>query len=256
MNLTIYYTEICKEPMLSKEEELKLFQTYRAEGTSDKEKEKIRDTIIRSNLRFVFKTAKDYSRSDPSMIEDLISAGNEGLLVGFEKYNPSPQVRFLSYAGWWVVQRILKEMSHMRIVSLPIWKQQLSSRIERARANNENITIEELHKEFPDIKLKDLKELFYTRYLTYYIDDCNESEFEIDPIGTEVQTKIDNTKIWKAVSSLPSPHREIVAQVYGLLDGEESSVANLCRQMKIPKSMISKIRDEGLQMLKDLLIEP
>lgn len=250
MDLSKYYAEIVKENMISKEEESALFAKYYDTTTSEKEKEKIRHTILKANLRFVFKTAKMYSRNDPSCFEDYISAGNEGLLVAFHKYNPSSGNRFLSYAGFWVMQRILHEMSHMRIVSIPNWKQQLSARIEKVRENNEKITLEELKKEFPDIKEKYIEELFSTRYLTFYIEDMDENEFEIDPIGEQLQVKMDDERVWKAVASLPSPHREIISKLFGL-DGDDVTVAGICKQMKLPKTVIRQIRQEGLDMLRD-----
>ena len=255
MSLTKYYTQIYKEPLISKEEELELFIKYKDSSTSAKEKEAIRERIIKANLRFAFKQAKAFSKNDPGTFEDLISAGNEGLIVGFEKYNPSHEVRYLSYAGWWVNQRILKEMSRMRIVALPIWKQQLGARIQKLLDNNEKISIDEIIAEFEDtgISEKDIREMYRTRYLTYYIDDMNENEFEIDPIGEDVQKRIDDTRMWKMVSSLPSPHREVIARCYGLEEGRESSPAKIAKALKISKDSIQKIKVEGLQMLRDLL---
>jgi DNA-directed RNA polymerase sigma subunit (sigma70/sigma32) len=119
MDLSRYYSDICKHPLLSREEEFDLFMDLNDPALSEKERQKIKDKILKANLRFVFKTAKKYSRNDPDIFEELICAGNEGLLVGMEKFKPSKNVRFLSYSGWWVLQRILKEMSKMRIVSLP-----------------------------------------------------------------------------------------------------------------------------------------
>lgn len=119
MDLSTYYTQICRHPLLTREEEFDLFIELHDPGISEKEKNKIKAKIINANLRFVFKTAKKYSKNDPDIFEELICAGNEGLLVGLEKFKPSKNVRFLSYSGWWVLQRILKEMSRMRIVSLP-----------------------------------------------------------------------------------------------------------------------------------------
>lgn len=253
MDLTKYYAEICKEKILKKEEEFTLFEKFKDPTTTEKEKNKIRDRIIRANMRFAFNQAKKYSRNDPSMFGDLISAANEGLLVGFEKFNPSREVRFLSYVGWWVNQRILKTMSKMRIVDLPIWKQQLASRIQRLIDNNEKITLEDLYLEFPEVNKKDIKELYQTRYLTYYIDDMNEDEFEIDPIGEELQKQLDDTKVWKAVASLPSPHREVIARCFGLEDDYEHSPAKMSKALKIPKEEIQKIKIEGLSMLKSIL---
>lgn len=252
MDLSKYYAEICKTPLLSREEEYALFEKHRDKSTSEKEKNAIRDKVIKANMRFPFKQAKNFSRSDPGMFPDLISAGNEGLIVGFEKYILSKDVRFLTYAGWWVNQRILKEMSRMRIVSLPIWKQQLASRIAKAMEANEKITLEELKIMFvaPGVSEKDVAELFQTRYLTYYIDDMHESEFEIDPIGEEVQKRIDDNKMWKQVASLPSPHREVIARCFGLEDGKESSPAKISKALKVPKEDIQRIKAEGLAMLK------
>lgn len=250
MDLAKYYVEICKEPILSKEEEVTLFEEYKAKKTSEKRKEQIRDQVIKANLRFAFKQAKKFSKNDTNIFPDLIGAANEGLLVGFEKYDPSLGYRFLSYAGWWIQQRILKEMSKMRLVSLPIWKQQLAAKILRIKESNPEIDLDELIAMLPDVSEKDITELSQTRYLTYYIDDMDENEFEIDVIVEEVQKKIDDQRVWKAVASLPSPHREIVARSSGLEDGREHTPAEIAKSLKIPKEEVKRIRTEGLAMLK------
>jgi RNA polymerase sigma factor (sigma-70 family) len=253
MDLAKYYTEICKEDILTKEEEVKLFKEYKASKTTEARKSLIRDQVIQSNLRFAFKQAKKFSRNDPSIFKDLIGAANEGLLVGFEKYDPDLGYRFLSYAGWWIQQRILKEMSKMRLVSLPIWKQQLAAKILKLTESNPNLTIEELKVLLPDVPEKDLIELSQTRYLTYYIDDMDENEFEVDVIGEEVQKQMDNEKVWKAVASLPSPHREVVARSSGLEDGIEYTPAQMAKSLKLPKEEIKRVKAEGLVMLKEIL---
>ncbi len=255
MDLSAYYQDIYKVPLLNREEEYDLFLELNDDGISEKEKNKIKDRIIKANLRFVFKQAKNFSRNDPEIIGELISAGNEGLLVGLEKYKPSKEVRFLSYAGWWVNQRILKEMSKMRIVALPIWKQQLSARIQKATENREvELTFEELKKEFPEVPEKDLRELFQTRYLTYYLDDMTDDPaFEIDPIGTEVEVRLDRERIHAMISDLPSPHKEIVELSFGIMDGEEMTHANIAKQLNISKDQLREYKKEGLEMLKEKL---
>lgn len=255
MDLSKYYSEICRHPLLTREEEFDLFIELNDPAISEKGKSKIKDTIIKSNLRFVFKTAKKYSKNDPDIFEELIAAGNEGLLVGLEKFKPSKNVRFLSYAGWWVLQRILKEMSKMRIVSLPIWKQQLSARIQKATENREvDLTFDELKKEFPDISDKDLRELFNTKYLTYYLDDITDDpSFEIDPIGTEVEVRMDRERIHKIIAKLPSPHREIIELTYGTNDGDEMTNANVAKQLNLSKEQLRECKKEALDLLKHQL---
>lgn len=256
MDLTKYYTEICKEPILKKEEEFFLLTEYVDPTTSEKRKEEIGNRVIKANLRFAFKQAKNYSKNEPGMFGELISAANEGLMIGLTKYNPDRNVRFLSYAGWWVVQRILEEMSNMRIVSLPKIKQQLSSKIVKALDNDESLTLSGVKALFlkEGVSEKEIEEMYRTRYLTYYIDDLEEENFLIDPIADEVQKRMEETKLWKAINSLPSPHRELIARTYGIEDGEEYSPAKLSRTLKINKNDIQRIKQEGLTMLKEKLL--
>lgn len=254
MNLSQYYADICKQPILTEEEERDLFLELEDEGISDHRRATLRDKVLRSNLRFVFRQAKYASKNDPSMFEELICAGNEGLLVGLEKYNPKCGVRFLTYAGWWIKQRILKQMSSMRIVSLPIYKQQLATRIQKFLDKNETATFEELKKEFPDIKEKDLRELHKTRYLTYYIEDLgSNSAFEINPIEKEVEQKLDRSKIMESIQALPSPHKEAICNLFGMIDGEERKQADVAKELGITKEKLREVRQEALEMLKDSL---
>lgn len=254
MDLTKYYTEILKNKILSKEEEVELFKEFHLETTSDKRKEQIRNRIINANLRFAFNQAKRFSKNDPSMFGELIAAANEGLIVGFDKFDHLGGVRFLSYAGWWVNQRILNEMSKMRIVSLPIWKQQLATKIQKILDANEKMTLKQLIAKLEELEVKfkdkDVEELYQTRYLTFYIDDIDENEFEIDPIGEELNQKLDDEKIWKLVNNLPSPHREVIARCFGLDDAAEHSVAQIAKSLKVKKEEVKRIRLEGLAMLK------
>lgn len=253
MDLAKYYEQINKEPLLSKEEERDLFLELADIGLPIKRREAIRDRIIRANLRFVFKEAKKFSKNDPIIFEELIAAGNEGLLVGMEKFKPESGNRFLTYAGFWVAQRILKHMSGLRIVSLPIWRQQLSARIQKLIDTNENLTFEELKTQFPDVSEKDLLELFQTRFLTYYIEDLGEdSSFEINPIEDHINAKLDNAKLHNAVASLPQPHRSVIILMFGMDDGNERKHWEIEEELKLSKDAVKNIKKEALIMLKDI----
>lgn len=253
MDLSYYYDSIMREPLLEKEEEQDLFLELSDAGLSESRKQEIKDRIIRANLRFVFKEAKRYSKSDPSMFNELISAGNEGLLVGLEKYNPDSGYRFLTYAGWWVKQRILNQMSSQRLVALPIWRQQLSSRIQKVIDANEDISFEELKKLFPEVPEKDLKELFQTRFLTFYIEDIGDDPaFEINPIETQVNTKLDQEKIHLAISSLPSPMREIIEMSFGTVDGEERKPTDIIKELGLSREQFKNLRKDALLKLKTI----
>lgn len=254
MNIPQYYAEICKIPLLSKAEEEALFKEYYTKSTTENKKKQIRDLVIRSNLRFAFKQAKFHSSEAPGMFEELISAGNEGLTVAFDKYSPKKNVRFLTYAGAWVVQRIKHHMSMMRIVSLPTYKQQICARIDKLKGANPDATRSEIIQALVEdgVSDKHANELYDYRFLTYHISDLTEDNFLSDPISEEVDVKLDNDKVRKSVSNLPSPHREIMARLYGFIDGEEQSIITISKNLRIPKDDVIKYRDESLEILRDI----
>lgn len=252
MDLSQYYKKICEEPLLSKEEEMDLFLELQDKGLSESRRKEIRDRIIRSHMRFVFKQAKYFSKNDLTLFEELIAAGNEGLLVGMNKFDPNAGRRFLTYAGFWVNQRILKQMSSLRIVSLPIWKQQLAAKIQRFCDSREDTTLDELKEEFPDVPEKDLRDLFQTRYLTYYIEDMVEdSSFEVNPIETEVEQNIDKQRLHRIIDSLPDKHREVILMLYGIHDGLDRNNADIAKELNISKEQLKQLKAEALEMLRE-----
>ncbi len=98
--LNIYLDELRQYQPLQAEEEVEL--AYRAKS-GDKDAE---GKLIRSNLRFVVSIAKRYQKKDIP-IEDIIMAGNMGLLEAVRRYDPSTGFRFISYAVWWIRQSII-----------------------------------------------------------------------------------------------------------------------------------------------------
>lgn len=255
-DISKYYEQITKEPLLSKEEEQDLFLLLQDEGLLQAERDRIRDRIIKANLRFPFKLAKSYSKGDPSHFEELIAAGNEGLVVAMEKFDPSRGFRFLSYAGWWCSQRILKQMASFRIVSLPIYRQQLAAKIQKVMQSNEHMTFDELKEAFPDVPEKDLKELSETRFLTFHLEDMGDDPaLEIDPIVTDVEARIDRERIHATIETLPSPHKEIVFMLYGMKDGRERTHADISKELGISKDQLRDYKKEAFEMLREKLAD-
>ena len=94
-NVKIYYKDLKKcEPIpLSYERELILKSK---EGDVE-----ARNKIIESNLRFVFNIARKYAGKGIP-ISDLISEGNLGLVKAIEKFDTTKDVKFITYAVYWV----------------------------------------------------------------------------------------------------------------------------------------------------------
>ena len=69
--------------------------------------EKARERLICANLRYAVKAAKKYLGSK-APLEDLIQAGNEGLVKAAMTFDASRGYRFISYATWFVENEVRK----------------------------------------------------------------------------------------------------------------------------------------------------
>ena len=66
-----------------------------------------RERLINANLRYVVSVAKRYQGSEASF-EDLIQAGNEGLVKAVDRFDPTLNLRLISYATWYIQNEVRK----------------------------------------------------------------------------------------------------------------------------------------------------
>lgn len=95
--------------------------------------------LVEANLRFVVSYAKRYRGLGLSFL-DLIHEGNLGLIEAAKRFDPARNVKFISYAVWWVRQSIFHSLSeHTRIFRLP---QKLSGQVSRLTGARSRLTSE------------------------------------------------------------------------------------------------------------------
>jgi RNA polymerase primary sigma factor len=256
MDLSKYYSEICEHPILSKEEEAALLDIFFDEDAPSIDRARAKSQLIASNLRFVFKQAKKLSNGDIEQFIELISAGNEGLLVGLDKFDNSTGMRFLTYAGWWVYQRQMKAMSEFRLVALPTQKQQLSVKIRKFKEElGREPTMAQLQAEFPDASKKDLNELSQTAFLTFYLDCVNEDDIPvIDGMG-QADYEILLDRMYDVVDTF-GDEAEIIKDLYGLTDdGKKKSYAQIIDEKpELTRQYLKDLKDRAFEVLQDELV--
>ena len=99
-----YLREISKFPLLTPDQEKALGTRVQA-GDG----EALR-ALVESNLRFVVSFAKKF-RGWGLSFQDLINEGNIGLIEAAKRFDPDKNVRFITYAVWWVRQAIIHAIS-------------------------------------------------------------------------------------------------------------------------------------------------
>ena len=125
-NIKAYFAQIKDIPLLTFEEELNLSRRIQAGN------EAARRRLIETNLRLVVKIARSHLTADVSLM-DLIQEGNMGLLRAVDKYDHNKQVRFSTYAAWWIRQAILRYLTDKRrTIRLPHRKEEILRKIQKA----------------------------------------------------------------------------------------------------------------------------
>ena len=113
-SLDKYLQEIGREELITAEEEVQLAKKIRDGDQRALEK------LTRANLRFVVSVAKQYQNQGLDL-QDLIAEGNYGLMKAIKNFDWGKDLRFISYAVWWVKQSIIQSLNdNARTIRLPV----------------------------------------------------------------------------------------------------------------------------------------
>jgi RNA polymerase primary sigma factor len=113
-SLTQYMAEIGKIKVLTREEEIKLAEYIKAGDP------KAIQEMVRRNLKYVVTVANKY-RGLGISLQDLIEEGNIGLIQAAKRFDVSRNVKFITYAVWWIKQAIMHSLAEQSgTVKLPV----------------------------------------------------------------------------------------------------------------------------------------
>ena len=126
-----YIAEAMRAPMLEREHEAELGRRWR-----DNQDEKAINELVTSHIRLVVKIASGF-RGYGLAVSDLIQEGNIGLLEAAKRFDPERDIRFSTYASWWILasvqEFIIRNASIIRLGSTPAQKK-LFFNLRRLRA--------------------------------------------------------------------------------------------------------------------------
>lgn len=216
-----YFDELKRYKPLTRSKERRLLKKCKKGNI------KAKNEILEANLRFVFDIAKHYTgRGVP--ISELISDGNMGLLKAIDKFDESKDVKFISYAVWWVRQAMLESIKKKNAVTFVD--------IEPNSDNDTSI----------DKKLIDEGDDDGDNSSTMY---SNEYEERMKEVAENQKNMISSL-----IGTLSERERDIVESFYGINDKKELTLTDIGKKYGISTERTRQIKLNAIRKLRSKIL--
>tara|TARA_Y100000996_G_scaffold115407_1_gene85596 strand:+ start:744 stop:1607 length:864 start_codon:yes stop_codon:yes gene_type:complete len=264
-SLDLYLNQLRKTPLLSKDEELRLFNKLHSSDDLDAARK-----LVLGHLRFVVHVAKTY-RGYGLPLLDLIQEGNVGLMKAVKRFDPSKNVRLLSFAIYWIRAEIHEfVLKNWRIVKVATTKAQrkLFFKLRSKKTSTSWLTESEKR----DIALElDVNTSTVTQmesrlsgsdisYDPLEMDDDENSPStyiadESDPLKKLQYDKdgsLEVSKLHNALEKLDARSKDIISQRY--LIENKTTLEDLSKKYNISKERVRQIETKSLDILKSNIL--
>ncbi len=260
-SLGTYLREISKIPLLTREEEIRLGKL------ALKGDQKAIQKLVEANLRFVVKVANRFSGAGPSLL-DMINEGNIGLLQAARRFDPSRNVKFISYAVWWIRQAIMQMLAEQSgPTRLPLKQAGLLYKIrtkseELTKLHDREPTPHEIAKEL-GVSLREVEEVqrvarrpvsldspvtedSETPYLDLMVDDAAPA-LDRDLVASSLISEVSGL-----LGNLAPREREVLELRFGIRDDEPMTLEDVGKQLGLSRERIRQIEKKAKKKLQRL----
>jgi RNA polymerase primary sigma factor len=280
----LYLKEIGQRPLLTGEQEATLAKCMEAgrialrrlgDVSDAEEKARLRQAVadgltarehlVCANFRLVVSIAKKYiGRGVPFL--DLIQEGNIGLMRAANKFDYRLELKFSTYATWWIRQAVTRAIADQsRTIRVPV---HMGDQINKLLRVTHQLTQELGHEpsseelavalDIPRDKVEEMLKVAHLPIsLEMPVDDAEESELGdfVEDEGNIAPDDVVASAMLKQLLTdilhdLPPREARILRMRYGLVDGETYTLEEVGKKLGVTRERIRQIEAQALRRLR------
>lgn len=256
--------EVGEVPLLTATEETALARRVQAGDAA------AREHMIRANLRFVIKIAREYEHLGLPLL-DLINEGNIGLMLAVDRFDPDKGAKLSTYGAWWIRQSIRRALaSQGKTIRLPVYAVDQVYHLGLAELRlreqlGRDATEAELASEL-GMSLDRLGELRIAALRPASLDapmgDDDSSRLgeiladeRAEAPGETLDREISLELLRELMPKLPPRERAILRLRFGLEGGVERTLEEIGALMRLTRERIRQLQNNALARLRRLIEE-
>jgi RNA polymerase primary sigma factor len=230
--LSAYLREIAKLPRVTVDQERALGLRIRDDGDQT-----ALTQLVEANLRFVVSYAKRYRGLGVSFL-DLIHQGNLGLIEAARRFDPSHNVKFITYAVWWVRESMTHVLADQtRAFSFP---PKMFSAMYRGQGGGADVSLSEPvdggRAGGQDARQRELGDVI--------------PQDGVTPIEETMIRQADLDELTAALGDLDGKEREVVRLRFGLDDDRPRTLQEIGDEMHLSRERVRQIETRAKEKLR------
>lgn len=258
----MYIKDIQRYPLMTRAEERAVLDQLAKGSEAAKRK------LVVSNLRFVVNVAFLY-RNQGLSLPELINEGNIGLVEAANRFDTSRDLKFISYAVWWIRQSITRAIAEKaRVVRISAEKElvlrrfskvnhptsqaiggawvtdsvELGRRMEMsAEAVEKVIEMGQRHSSL-DSKLDEEGD-------SSLIDVLHDDEAVLPDAHAEANDEMENLQAM--IAELPETERKVLCMYFGIGFGEAFNLQEIGKVVGLSKERVRQIKEKALGRMRE-----
>ena len=258
-SVKMYLKEIGRIPLLTGEQEKELAMKIEQGNQYAREK------LINSNLRLVVSIAKKHMNRGLSF-EDLIQEGSMGLMRAVDKFDYKRNLKFSTYATWWIRQGIQRAIADQaRIIRIPVHMGDIIAKIHKAsRQLTQDLKREPTDAEIAEKLNMTAEEVSYAKKIAQdpisietpvgEDEDSHIEDFIEDIVSISPQDLADNAMLRKRLEEIMdkalSPREvKVLKMRFGWYDGIRRTLEEIGDEFNVTRERIRQIQTKALNKL-------